>query len=230
MCAFRENWARRIALACLSPSRFETLARIGRRILPPSPGDIVGVGYETLIQVLESRKLCHVAGDLIEIGAFVGRGTRKLALWAAAHGKLVFAVDVFEPGSDQTRNTDGVSMAQLYKIDLRGEDMFCAFQKNIHDLGNVHVCKADSATLAFPPQVEFCFGFVDGNHDPYYVQNDFRLVWGNLSSGGVLGFHDYRGDLPQTTAAIERVIEGARSELIDVFCFPDKWLVFLQKR
>ena len=40
------------------------------------------VGYEVLIDFIEERALCELPGDLIEIGAFMGGGTAKLARFA----------------------------------------------------------------------------------------------------------------------------------------------------
>jgi hypothetical protein len=43
-------------------------------------GDLVG--YESLIRVLEKEGTMKLPGDVIEIGSFVGGGTRKLAKYA----------------------------------------------------------------------------------------------------------------------------------------------------
>ncbi|HWR70502.1 MAG TPA: hypothetical protein VN415_05540, partial [Dehalococcoidia bacterium] len=60
------------------------------------------VGYENLIRFIEDRALQHLDGDIIEVGAYMGGGTVKLAGFAKKHGKKVFAVDTFDPGVDRT--------------------------------------------------------------------------------------------------------------------------------
>ena len=60
------------------------------------------VGYENLIRFIEDRELQHLDGDIIEIGAYMGGGTVKLAGFAKKYHKKVFAVDTFDPGVDRT--------------------------------------------------------------------------------------------------------------------------------
>ena len=59
------------------------------------------VGYENLIRFIEDRALQQLDGDIIEIGAYMGGGTVKLAGFARKYGKKVFAVDTFDPGVDR---------------------------------------------------------------------------------------------------------------------------------
>jgi len=65
------------------------------------------VGYEVLVDFMTDQALHNLRGDIIEIGAFMGGGTVKLAAYAHRYGKKVFVVDIFDPGSDQTRDTGG---------------------------------------------------------------------------------------------------------------------------
>ena len=46
----------------------------------PPPDDFVG--YENLIAFMQERDLSRLEGDLVEIGAFMGGGTVKLASFA----------------------------------------------------------------------------------------------------------------------------------------------------
>ena len=54
------------------------------------------VGYESLIKVLDKEWVARLPGDFVEIGSFVGGGTRKLANYAMRFGKRVYAIDIFE--------------------------------------------------------------------------------------------------------------------------------------
>ena len=44
-------------------------------------------GYEVLIKILEKEGTARLPGDFVEIGSFVGGGTRKLAKYAMRFGK-----------------------------------------------------------------------------------------------------------------------------------------------
>jgi hypothetical protein len=44
----------------------------------------------------------------------------------------------------------------------------------------------DSKKVKFPVDQQFVLGFIDGNHSPEYVVNDFYLVWKHLVPGGML--------------------------------------------
>jgi hypothetical protein len=188
------------------------------------------VGYEALIDFIIKRGATHVAGDFIEIGAFLGGGTLKLARLARSLGKKVWVIDVFDPGFDATRNTGGVEMRELYAAALRRASQEKVFRAVIRPVQPwINVIKEDSRTVQLPAGVRFAFGFIDGNHDPAYVHSDFRLVWGQLSPGGWLGLHDYGGDLPQTTGAIDSLISEHQHEIQTVARIPDKTAIFLQK-
>lgn len=52
----------------------------------------------------------------------------------------------------------------------------------------------------------------------------------NLVSSGVVGCHDYKGDLPQTTRAIENLIEKHKNEIKEIVEIPSKWVVLLVKK
>jgi hypothetical protein len=80
---------------------------------------------------------------------------------------------------------------------------------------NITTIKQDSKTVSFPPEQKFVFGFIDGNHHPDYVRNDFQIVWQNLVDGGVLGFHDYNTDLPDVTACINEIIAEHAGEIVE---------------
>jgi hypothetical protein len=156
------------------------------------------VGYQTLVERIQRSGCCRIPGDFIEVGAFLGGGTVKLANLARSCG------NIFDPGFDLTVNSAGTPMASLYHATLgRGsqERVFRLVTKRV--AGSLEVLKQDSRAVVLPPDVRFAFGFIDGNHDPEYVKSDFRLVWDRLAPGGLLGFHDYGGDLPDVTSQIE---------------------------
>ncbi len=189
------------------------------------------VGYETLVERIQTSGCCRIPGDFIEVGAFLGGGTVKLAKLARSCGKRVWVVDIFDPGFDLTVNSTGTPMASVYHAYLgRGsqERVFRLVTKPVaHTL---EILKQDSRAVVLPPDLRFAFGFIDGNHDPEYVKSDFRLVWDRLAPGGLLGLHDYGGDLPEVTRAIDQLIDRFGSQIESTNLAPKQWLIFLQKK
>ena len=182
-------------------------------ILPPDDF----VGYENLIAFIHGRGLSQQEGDIIEIGAFMGGGTVKLAKYARRYSKTVFVIDVFEPELDTTVSSGGVTATEVYHAYLDGRQMIDVYQQAIRDFNNVVTMREDSMKVRFPEEQRFIFGFIDGCHQKAYVKNDFHIIWPQLVSGGVLGCHDYRfSDWPEVTPAIEGLIEQYRNEISEV--------------
>ncbi len=189
------------------------------------------VGYETLVEHIQRSGACRVAGDFIEVGAFLGGGTVKLAELARLLGKRVWVVDIFDPGFDLTVNAAGTAMASLYQATLGCGSQERAFRLVTRAVaGTLEVLKQDSRAVVLPPDLKFAFGFIDGNHDPEYVKSDFQLVWDRLSPGGLLGLHDYGGDLPEVTRAIDQLIDRFGSQIESTELVPKQWVMFLQKK
>src|SRR5512136_2190908 len=142
------------------------------------------VGYENLIRFIEDRTLQHLDGDIIEIGAYMGGGTAKLAGFAKKYGNKVFAVDTFDPGVDRTVGRGGVTAGEVYQAFLEGPSMFEVYEKTTREVDNIVTIRGDSRHVSLPSEEKFCFGFVDGCHQKAYVQSDFALIWPRLVSGG----------------------------------------------
>ena len=187
------------------------------------------VGYEALIEFIERHAIHRLEGDLVEIGAFMGGGTAKLAKFAGAHGKMVYAIDVFDPTWDQTSDTGGTRMADIYEAFLNGRSQDDVYRENTLGLDNIVTLRMDSREVEFPDDQRFVFGFVDGNHHPEYVRNDFHLIWSRLVPGGAMGFHDYNFDLPEVTQAIDSLVETHRDEISEVEEIGDRHVLLLRK-
>ena len=188
------------------------------------------VGYEVLIDFMTDRALYELQGDIIEIGAFLGGGTVKLALFGKMHDRRVFAVDIFDPGCDQTRDTGGTRMCDIYEAFLQGRSQRDVYGETTQGYDNIVTIDKDSREVEFPAEQAFIFGFIDGNHDPDYVKNDFNLIWSHLVPGGTVGFHDYDFDLPDVTETVNRLIDEHRSDISEVREIEDKHIVLLTKR
>jgi len=193
-------------------------------------GDLVG--YETLIEFIKRYGLIKLEGDFIEIGSFVGGGTSKLARFSKKFGKTVYAIDIFDISADKQKNVSGAMMSDLYSLYLQrlGMSQYQAYQIMIRDLTNIVTIRNDSMKVIFPTDKKFMFGFIDGNHAPKYIMNDFYLIWQHLVSGGVVAFHDYGGDLPLVTKTIDFIISKHEKEINKIVNLPEKKIIFIIKR
>jgi predicted O-methyltransferase YrrM len=188
------------------------------------------VGYEALTEFIQSWGLLSVPGDIVEIGAFCGGGTYKLAkfLQQQKSPKRVYTIDCFDIQVDQTENTDGMRMAQLYEASLKGNSQRQVFDKVTAGIRNLFVIVGDSKAVVLPAEA-VCFGFIDGNHADDYVVNDFYLVGKKLSPGGVIAFHDYGYDLPGVTAAIDQLCARHSAEIARVHVDLYRHVIYLRK-
>jgi len=188
------------------------------------------VGYEVLIDFMEKRGLQKLEGDIIEIGAFMGGGTAKLAKFAVKYGKKVYAIDIFDPRRDKTPDKNGVKMCDIYQAFLQGRSQLEVYQQATNSFDNIVTINKDSKRVRFTRGQKFIFGFIDGNHQADYVINDFNLIWRNLVPGGSVGFHDYNFELPEVTGAIDGLIYKHRDEISEVREIKQSHIVILTKK
>ena len=231
-----EELKRRMAKALVMVAR--PLRRLASRawfwakygFLPPPEGSDL-VGYEVLIDYMKENRALELPGDVVEVGAFCGGGTYKFSksLSRMARGKRVHVIDCFEIEFDKTECTAGTQMAQLYSRHLKGRSQKDVFSRVTRGLQNVEVIEMDSMCAKISANA-ICFAFIDGNHAPEYVRNDFYLVWDKLAPGGVVAFHDYGYDLPQVTAALDKLCTEHREEISKRFINKEKHILFIQKR
>ncbi|HEY40870.1 MAG TPA: class I SAM-dependent methyltransferase [Dehalococcoidia bacterium] len=193
----------------------QSLRQFLRNLYPRKALAIDFVGYEVLLDFIEARSLHRLEGDLVEIGSFVGGGTAKLARYARKHDKRIFAIDIFNPDVDDTATPDGIRMSDIYLAFLQGRSQLDVYEEAVRGLDNIVTIRQDSKAVSFPPEQKFIFGFIDGNHHPDYVRNDFHIIWQNLVEGGVLGFHDYNTELPEVTLTIDKIMTEHTGEIAE---------------
>ena len=182
------------------------------------------VGYEILIDFLKQRALHKLRGDIIEIGAYMGRGTAKLAEFAQRYGKTVYAIDAFDPKLDKTISKSGIKAGDVYEAFLQGRSMLEAYRKSTREFSNIVTIREDSRKIGFPKEQKFIFGFIDGCHQESYVENDFYVIWPHLISGGALGFHDYKfDDWPEVTKAVDKLIHEHKKEISEAYDVEGKY-------
>src|SRR5712671_3721373 len=107
----------------------------------------------------------------------MGGGSVKLARCAYRHNKRLIVIDLFDPDFDRTENVYGQSMSSLYRRALGRKSLRKIFDENTRLETNVIVYGEDSNNVKLPADTELCFSYVDGNHDPNYVENEFYLAW-----------------------------------------------------
>jgi len=205
---------------------------IGKGERPPFGTD--WVGYETLIEFIESNGILSVPGDMVEIGTFLGGGAYKLSkfLEKAGGSKRLFVVDIFDPTFDCTVNSARKDMKSLYLKALakyKGKSQYAVFSEVTQGCKNIVVLAGDSKKLTVPSE-RLCFAFIDGNHDPQYAENDFYLIWNKLSSNGAVAFHDYGSILPQTTAKIDELVRQHQSEIKNTVHLKKKNILFIERK
>ncbi len=201
------------------------------RFWPPPDGTDLS-GYETLLDFILGRRIFLLDGDFLEIGAFLGGGSYKLSkiLERVAPGKMLYVVDIFDPDFDTTQCTAGVEMRQLYAKVLEkfgNKDQESIFRWVTRTCNNIVLIKGDSKKVSLPVE-RLCFAFIDGNHDPSYVENDFYLSWNRLVKGGAIAFDDYGFDLPQVTQTVDRLIQKHRTEISEVVRLGKKIVVLVK--
>lgn len=198
--------------------------RIFPRITVPEDDPDDFVGYEILIDFMEERGLSKLEGDIVEIGAYMGRGTAKLAKFAQRYGKKVYAIDVFDPSLDKTLSRSGIKAGDVYQAFLQGRSMFEVYQESTRGFDNIMTIKEDSRRVSFPEEQRFIFGFIDGCHQQAYVEHDFNLVWPHLVSGGAIGLHDYEfDDWPEVTRAADKLMHEYKREIGEAFKIEGKY-------
>jgi len=200
------------------------------RKLAAASADNDFVGYEVLMDFIEKLGLQKLEGDFIEIGAFMGGGTVKLARFGQKYGKKVYAIDIFNPESDKTPDKNGIKMCDIYRAFLQGRSQLEVYQQATNAFDNIVTINMDSKKVSFHKGRKFVFGFIDGNHQPDYVRNDFNLIWHNLVPGGSIGFHDYNFDLPEVTRAIDGLIHEHKDEISEVSEIKQSHIVIVTKK
>jgi hypothetical protein len=190
--------------------------------------------YHYLINFCHWRKVHLVPGDFVEIGALFGEGTQLLSRYLSqeCRDKLLHVIDVFDLDFDQTMTEHGFVMKELYKewLSERGApSQWLLYLHNTRGLLNVRTLRGDSKAVILPAS-EIAFAFIDGNHQADYVQSDFDMIWNRLSPGGVVAFHDYKGDLPHVTKTIDELAARNATDLEYSKAVPRQFLYFMVKR
>lgn len=193
----------------------------------------MGHYYEEIVNHLRERRNDRIEGDAVEIGALFGEGTKTLSSYLAeTPEKTLYVMDVFNLEFDDTATVNGLVMSELYKswlVQRKYKSQIHIYASNTKGLKNIKTLVGDTKNASIPAD-KLSFSFIDGNHSPEYVENDFNLVWDKTSPGGVVAFHDYCGDLPEVTRKINELIFSRAHEISDVYAPGKFMLCFVHKR
>lgn len=200
------------------------------------------VGYESLLHVIKRDKIFELEGDVVDVGAFLGGGTVKLARFFGKYNKKVYAIDVFDPTFDKNPTEDGTVISSIY-LNVLAQKPYHAFQGRTQyeiykavtkKYPNIITIIGDSKHVSLPCE-KLCFTFIDGCHDADHVKSDFNLVWPKTVSGGIVGYHDYGVDMPeanpiQVARAIDELIEANKDDIQKIERIEKKWVILLKKK
>ena len=127
-------------------------------------------------------------------------------------------------------------MEASWILDSYTDEIADEFENSVKSESTSHEDVQESNYFNFNADARASWGCVEANADwtiensSDYVRNDFHLVWDKTVSGGIVGFHDYGGDLPQTTRTIDELIEVNRHSIEHVSMIEEKWIILLKKR
>jgi methyltransferase family protein len=162
--------------------------------------------YTSILDYLRPRA---TEGDIVEVGALVGNGTRILA--EAFPHKKVIALDCFDIYKDAAANQDGIKMSQFYETELAGRDQEELFIRNTAGLTNVVVRKGDSTSYHHKGGAVF-LTLIDGGHTPEVLKKDYKNAIKHKSA--YIAFHDYNHDLPEVTKTLDELTAGMERHVL----------------
>ena len=134
-----------------------------------------------------------------------------------------------DPTTDFTQDSGGYRMADIYLALLDGRTQREVYEESVQGRENVVTLAVDSMGLRLPRGQQFCFGFIDGNHDPRYVRHDFGVVWRRLVPGGALALDDYEGTLPEVRRTIDGLVDRWRRQIASVSPLPGTRIIALRR-
>ncbi len=186
------------------------------------------VGYEAHVKYINENSIYGLEGDILEIGAFMGGGSFKLANYINQFNKKLHVVDIFDTNFDDTINDRGERMFEIYNKILGKRNLYNEFKKNTHNCSNIILHKTDSKKLILDKNSKLCFSFIDGNHDADYVRSDFELAYQHTVHNGIISLHDYGGDLPRVTKEIESIISEYKNKISQIDIRSEECLVYMR--
>lgn len=145
-----------------------------------------------------------VGGDLLEIGAYMGKSAVLLGAFRRP-GDALHVCDLFGDDAEMARNS---SELRLTYADLTRSRFESNFRAAHGDLPVIHQCSSTDLEGQMLPDV-FRLVHVDGSHLQEIVRQDIELVARHAGDGSVVIFDDYRNiAVPGVGAAVWEATTG----------------------
>ncbi len=121
---------------------------------------------------------CTGKGVIVELGSYLGRSTASLGIGSQLGlGTKIFTFDSYEGDSAMDTHPD---MYRVLKENL--------YNAGVHTLVTPYFWRTDSPPPDFDEEVELLF--IDADHSPPAVTEDFKAWVSKVVVGGKIAFHD----------------------------------------
>lgn len=185
--------------------------------------------YTFVDQMYRRYRLATLPGDLLELGAWLGFGTARMAALARDGGKRVHAVDWFLVDFGNPASVTAES-AQRYLTLYAGMTQRQVFDRNTRGLDNVVVHDGDISVLTFAPEQRFVLSVIDAAKGFDQNRQYVALAWQHTVPGGVVMVDDYGNpDAPELTAAVDQTLAELAGEIAAVHHKRDRRMVAFVK-
>ncbi len=161
---------------------------------------------QRILDIFEEVLMSEVAGDIVEMGCYIGTTTLFLQrlLLAYKSDKQLHAYDSFEGLPPKTAEDASPAGEQFKEGELYAQrnEFVRHFRQAGLSLPVMHKAWFSSLTGADMPQT-IAFAFLDGD---FYnsIHDSFKLVWPRLSDGAVIIVDDYQSEaLPGAKRAVD---------------------------
>lgn len=198
--------------------------------------------YDYIIDVIDGKyNILEVDGNFLEVGAFFGVGTGKLADYLKYSHKKIIAVDCFDIKYDDTLRNDGKSMRKLYKTFCDGDEcnkQYDIYRENISEYNNITTIKKNTRfvgkEMMMVDGLRNAFILLDGSKSSKIFRLDLLKAWETLNFNGVLCIPDYyvKRDKKYLFNHINNYVDALikdNKDAIGRVIMSDKNMIFIQK-
>ncbi len=193
----------------------EPAARDYIQVMDDIPGWLYGYNALVLARISQFQRQAGIVGDVLEIGAYLGKTAILLRYLTAPHERLVVC-DVFEKPPESGANQDEVVTYYRGLQQLQFEKNYLRFHPS---LPVIHACPSNDLA-AREGGGAFRLVHLDGSHLEEIVRHDLRLARDLAVPGGIVSIDDWRSPhTPGIPAAFWPEVTAGR--LIPV-CFTDQ--------
>lgn len=185
--------------------------------------------YDFATRLFKQYDLGSLEGDVLELGCWLGFGTRMLAALARTYGKKVHVGDSFPTNFGRPDEISAVSARRYLKI-YPGMTQREVFDLHTRGFSNIVVHDGDIMTLTFPESQRFVCSFIDADHEDREIRHYLKLTWFHTTSGGLIFVNDYGNpETPEITQATVDLIADKQQEIRAVHVNRSRRIVAISK-